>query len=250
MYYFRTRNRPDGACYNVGMKTTALVIALALGCATPLAHAPEEALPRRAEMWTLVWSPEAEKALEARPEQEKQISVGMLVRVYKLPAMPALDGEVVRARALAKVAALFGPYNFSAKWGERGTGNHALVGGDAPKERWLGNAGRIDHRNKHGDDTVGTWLASLIEKMRFDPARGEKFDLLPTSEQVGDALGVLIAHEIGHGLGLRHPAVEQEKDLAHVMVQGIDKYSLRYLYFVRWCEVHKVYLEAILGKRR
>jgi hypothetical protein len=221
---------------------------LVAGCAGSLrAEEPAAAPALPSEQWVVVFTPEAAEALKARPATEHY------------PAVPRLDGRAVREHAMAQLAHLYRRYRiefrpFAVAPGTKialpQTGRYAVVAGAHPRMKGLlGMADGIDPLNRKHKHVVLNFLDTLVDAMRSDPARRGKKPLLITSEQVGVALGTLIAHEIGHTLGCRHNAVETREDLSTLMAQGIDKYGLQYLRHVRIHYQNAVYLDSVLGTR-
>jgi hypothetical protein len=174
------------------------------------------------------------------------------VEKLELPAMPALKLKAVQAAMLKRLNHLYRRHRIEFCVSERefgGLNNAVILRKHATKPGMVfGMAGRIDAMNRRQDDRVEAYLSTLIEEMREDPARAAaKGALRVTEKDVGAALGTRVAHEIGHALGCRHNALEATPDKATLMVQGLAKYRLQFLWSVRIHYQTAVYLDRVLG---
>ena len=236
---------------------------LSLGCAASLAQDPAPAtrlIP--VEEWHVVLNPTMMRGiLAARPEKTVRVPVPvehspgvqvLRIESVKLAAVPALDPFKVQVYVVKELRRLWGDLPVKVFIHERLPANHeklrlVLVGDAWPKQSGiLGIADRIDPLNRRHAHILRIFLGTLIEVMREDPDRKGK--TTPTGREVGTALGCLIAHEMGHSMGLRHHVMESMEDLETVMVQGVDKYARRYLGKTRWHYVAKVYLYCVLNR--
>ncbi len=248
------------------IRRLSLLLALAACASAPLAPepAPVASTPTRLipiEEWHVVLSPVMMRGiLAARPEktitlpQPEVVAPGVPIlrgKPAKLAAVPALDPFKVQVYVIKELRRLFGDLPVKVFIHERLPPEHArkrlvLVGGTwAKRPGVLGIADGIDPLNRTHEHILRIFLGSLIETMREDPDRNGA--VVPTAREVGTALGCLIAHEMGHSMGLRHHVMEAQTDLETVMVQGVDKYARRYLGKTRWHYVHKIYLYCVLN---
>lgn len=251
---------------------TALALVLVAACASPTqARASFERKPVAEEWYIVLPMQVMEEALAARKAEPTFImkttrlppGIMMLSSVEaSLAAMPKLDRHVVHAAMMVELLRLFEhlPIKINVVRSlpaEAASRRVVLVGTRHPTQPTLmGKADGIDTLNKRNTHKLLAFLDSLIDEMRTD--RGRFADPVAPSEisiaapvtstEAGTALGLLIAHEIGHSLGCRHNVRETQMDLTTVMMQGAAKYRRASLGLARFHYTTKVYLWAMLNR--
>lgn len=202
------------------------------------------------EVWSISWEIEDAELGELPPLEVEMPVGGPLVRVVRSPAQRALDPAKVRDAALAKLRALLRLHNLPVVVNLSAEGRQIVhVRGRAEMPGLLGNAKRVDLLNMHDEEDVDVFLASLRDGLRYDPTRKVSEDPTIDEEDLGEALGILILHEMGHCWGLRHHVVEIEADLYLVMAQGMDKYTERRRAKVFFSPTNLIYLQVVMAPK-
>ena len=257
----------DGAMFKTRMLRLLAVCALIIGCAAAPRITPPSSHERPAERWVIVMSPEVAKVVLAeRPATQDIVPPRpgqpmVLATQARVPAIRRADLIEAAARALLK---LYGdlPIEFAFasaapsyldrpdtfKW-------NVCEIRDADKDgRLFGMAEGIDYFNLQHMNKVAVYMGTMVKYMRRDASRliknprtGSVILAAPSTDEIGKSLGGLIAHEVGHALGLRHNPREQEEDKMKIMTQGVAKYGQKDAK-TNWMARNRLYLWAVLNK--
>jgi hypothetical protein len=226
-----------------------LLLILLVACTSVKAD-PTPTVTRPPEEWAIVW--QADKSLEpvAAKDTYKRLSWFLLQRV-SASASPRLNRAKVQSYMLEHLRRLYAPYNISfvipdpkkRKKYARICWVQDFTKMKTPFGLLFGMADGIDTGNKIHKHSIYAYAGAVMQHLREER---EYID----ERVLGTDLGTLIAHEIGHTLGLRHKRIEMESDLVLVMTQGAAKYQARYRRYVRWSYNTHIVLYKLLGKKK
>ena len=206
------------------MKRLFLILAMLLFACTSIpveAADPAPPIKRQTEVWGIVWQADTANKREYLMYAKAQLRA--LFRGYKIrfeipnPLAPERYARIIWVRNWINAPVPLGSYIF-------------------------GIADGIDKGNKIHQHKVLVSLGAILRNLKENKEQ-------PKPLTVGVDLGTLIAHEVGHTLGLRHKRIEVRADLSCIMTQGAHAFSPSYRYSQKWSFNNQILLSHLLGKK-